>query len=194
MARDSTLDIMREILPFVLLSIVGELIAGSILGRQASFLELIPGVLVLLPAILNLRGVIATAFGARLGTGAHVGVISWDMGLNNDLKQNIYATLILSLTTSCILSLLAYFTSVILGVTGITFFDLFMITVVAGTIAGITQLFITITTALYSHKRGLDPDNITTPILATLGDIVSIICIFGAIRLVLWVKILANIL
>jgi len=36
----------------------------------------------------------------------------------------------------------------------------------------------------YSFKKGLDPDNIVGPSLSTVGDIITLSCIFGVAILI----------
>ena len=57
---------------------------------------------------------------------------------------------------------------------------LILIVILAGIISGIILTFMTIGIIYLVFKRGYDPDNITGPALATFGDIVTMVCIFGS--------------
>ena len=66
--HESLKKIFLQALPFLLLSGVGELFAGVVLQNFLKFIELFPGILVLLPALINLKCAIASSLAARLGT------------------------------------------------------------------------------------------------------------------------------
>jgi cation transporter-like permease len=51
---------------------------------------------------------------------------------------------------------------------------------IAGIISGIILTLLTISIIYLVFKRGYDPDNITGPALATFGDIITMLCIFGS--------------
>ncbi|RKX70244.1 hypothetical protein DRP53_05580, partial [candidate division WOR-3 bacterium] len=68
-------EILIQALPVVILTSVGEFFAGSILGRLHERLELIPGLIILVPAVMDLRGNIGTALGSRLSSALHLGII-----------------------------------------------------------------------------------------------------------------------
>ena len=55
-----------------------------------------------------------------------------------------------------------------------------LIVLIAGVISAIILTLITIGIIYLVFKRGYDPDNITGPALATFGDIITMLCIFGS--------------
>ncbi len=176
--------VLRESLPFFVLATVGELGAGVTLSNVENLYELVPGLLAIIPAVLSMRGSISLALASRIGTGTHLGLISWNQGFNAELKNNIYAALLLSLFLSTVLGAMGYFVSVFLGVQGVSFVQLVLVALIAGMVAGLAQVGVTVFISLYSSRRGIDPDNVTIPILATVGDVVSVLCIFLAVRVV----------
>ena len=66
---------MLQAMPVVIATSIGELFAGSILGKMHERLDLIPGLIILVPAIMGLRGNIGTALGSRLSASLHLGII-----------------------------------------------------------------------------------------------------------------------
>ena len=52
--------------------------------------------------------------------------------------------------------------------------------VLAGTVSGIVLTFLTVFIIYLVFRQGYDPDNITGPALATFGDIVTMLAIFGS--------------
>ena len=60
----------------LLISSGGDLLAGVTLGSIPHTLETLPGLLVLIPAAIGMRGNIFGALGSRLGTAIHTGTFS----------------------------------------------------------------------------------------------------------------------
>ena len=177
-------EMLKQSLPLLIFCGLGGIVAGSTLGVMADILQNIPGLIVVIPAIIALRGNISTAFGSRLGSAYHLGIIDAENMWNNELKQNVIGSLVLSFLISTIIGILAYGTTIL-------FFDvhpdplkLISIVLLAGVISAIILTLMTIVIIFIVFKRGYDPDNITGPALATFGDIVTMFCIFGSAILV----------
>jgi mgtE-like transporter len=176
-------EMVKQSLPLIVFCGLGAIVAGSTLGIMIELLREIPGLIVVVPAIIALRGNISTAFGSRLGSAYHLGVIDANNLWNEELKQNILGSLILSFYVSIIIGILAFITSLILGVYPDPL-KLISIVLIAGVISAIILNLITILIIYLVFKRGYDPDNITGPALATFGDIVTMVCLFGSAILV----------
>lgn len=179
-------DLLKQSLPLLVLLGIGEIFAGTILGGFSSTLRQIPGLLILIPAIISLRGNISTAFGSRLGSAFHLGLISRETFWGDDLRQNVIGSLFLSVVMSVLLGVFAFLTSAALGF-HVNIVQLIIIALIAGVVSGVVQQFIAISVILLAFKRGYDPDNVTGPVLATVGDIITILCMFGAAFLVMGV-------
>jgi mgtE-like transporter len=162
------------------------MVAGLILGNMISYVKLMPGLIVLIPAMLDMRGCIASALAARLGTAIHIGIVGWQPNhkAREELKQNIYASLILTIITSAIIGLLADATCRILNLPTVGPITLTAIAIVGGGLAGVFMISFTCLIAMYSAKRGVDPDNVTIPLLTTLGDIITISCVLATVVLI----------
>ena len=176
-------EMVKQSLPLLVLCGLGGIVAGSTLGVMRDVLLEIPGLIVVIPAIIALRGNISTAFGSRLGSAYHLGIIDADNMWNDELKQNIIGSIILSFITSVIIGFLAYFSSILIGVYPNPL-KLISIVLIAGIISALILTQLTIIIIYGVFKRGYDPDNITGPALATFGDIVTMLCIFGSSVLV----------
>jgi len=178
-------NLVKQSLPLLIFCGFGAVLAGSILGLMNApnpdenlFLR-IPGLLIVIPAIIAMRGNISTAFGSRLGSAYHLGVIDADNLWNEELKQNILGSLILSFFISFFIGILAYTISFILGVSPNPLM-IISIVLIAGILSGLILSLMTIGIIYLVFKKGYDPDNITGPALATFGDIITILCIFGS--------------
>ena len=176
-------EMVKQSLPLIIFCGLGAIVAGSTLGVMTDLLKEIPGLIVIIPAIIALRGNISTAFGSRLGSAYHLGIIDADNLWNDELKQNIIGSLMLSFLVSIIIGILAYGTSILMKVYPNPV-KLISIVLLAGIISGILLTLLTISIIYLVFKRGYDPDNITGPALATFCDIITMLCIFGSAVLV----------
>ena len=91
----------------LLVSSGGDLLAGLTLGALTHTLEQLPGLLVLVPAAIGMRGNIFGALGSRLGTSIHAGTFRLTRRRDTIVGQNILASLALTLSISLALALLA---------------------------------------------------------------------------------------
>ncbi len=177
-------EMLKQSLPLLIFCGLGGIVAGSTLGGMVQIFQKIPGLIVVIPAIIALRGNISTALGSRLGSAYHLGIINAENMWNRELKQNIIGSLTLSFLVSIIVGILAYATTILffninLNPT-VLFVKLTAIVILAGAISSMILTSLTIVIIFVVFKRGYDPDNITGPALATFGDIVTMLCIFGS--------------
>jgi mgtE-like transporter len=80
----------------LMISSLGDLAAGATLGYMTDTLALLPGLMVLIPAAIGMRGNIFGALGSRLGTAMHVGTFELSMRRGSMLRQNLEASLVLT--------------------------------------------------------------------------------------------------
>lgn len=182
----SVRSIVREALPFELVYTVGGVFAGIILVQMIHEIEMIPGLLVLVPAILGMRGNISCTLGSRLGSALHLGLID-RIEHNPELINNVAGSLTLSLIMSIVLGILAHLFTIALGMPSAGILVLVVIAVVAGMSSGLILAVVAVTMTIGTFRYGLDPDNITTPALGTLGDIVTMLMIFGVAKVVIYI-------
>jgi mgtE-like transporter len=168
-------------LPLLILLGIGEIFAGRLFGGMSKLLMDHPGLIVLIPALIGLKGNIDITLGSRLGSAIHLGLISPGNVWNDEMRQNVGAAFVLTAVMTIIAGILAYATSFIIGSDTTDLIQLVIISFTAGMVSGIVLIFITIGIIFISIKFQLDPDNITAPSLATLGDIITIgnILFFG---------------
>ena len=176
-------EMVKQSLPLLIVCGLGGIVAGNTLGAMVNILQNIPGLIVVIPAVIALRGNISTALGSRLGSAYHLGLIDEKNMWNKELKQNIMGSLVLSILMSFIIGVLAYITSLFLNVQPDPL-QLIAIVLLAGGISGLILTFLTVIIIYLVFRRGYDPDNITGPALATFGDVVTMLCIFGSAVLI----------
>src|SRR6266704_7041096 len=80
----------------LLLSSGGDLVAGLTLGAITGTLESLPGLLVLVPAAIGMRGNIFGGLGSRLGTAIHTGTFTLSRRRSTVVGQNVLSSLTLT--------------------------------------------------------------------------------------------------
>ena len=158
----------------LLICAAGGLFAGIILGNMTSILESFPGLMVLIPGAIDMRGNIFGALGSRLGSNLHIGTLSPEFKRSKILSENIISSLILTIVLSVFLAFLAKGFCIIFNFESISLVDFTLISIFAGVFSSIVLLPLTMLISLKSFENGWDPDNITTPIIAAFGDLVTL--------------------
>src|SRR5881392_3835524 len=122
----------------LLLSSGGDLVAGLTLGAITHTLDTLPGLLVLVPAAIGMRGNIFGALGSRLGTSIHTGTFRLSRRADTVVGQNILASLTLTLSISLALAVLAKAVAVGFGLANtISIADFVVISVIGGVISSV---------------------------------------------------------
>ena len=183
----SVSSIVREALPFELIAVVGGIVSGIVLSGMTAEIEMIPGLLVLVPGIMGLRGNISSALGSRLSSSVHMGLVTGYDWRNRELLNNLLGSTILTIIISFFLGILSYLVSTFLGFPTAGLFKLILISVLSGVISGLLLSVVTVVLAIETFRAGLDPDNVDTPAIATIGDILSMIMIFIIARVVIMI-------
>jgi mgtE-like transporter len=169
----------------LLLSSGGDLLAGLTLGAITGTLEALPGLLVLIPAAIGMRGNVFGALGSRLGTSIHTGTFRLSRRLDTLVGQNVAASLALSLSISLVLAVLAKAVSVGFGVAdSISIVDFVVISVVGGMLSSFVVLLVVIAVTAACVRFDLDLDNVQSPLVTAAGDMVTLPGLFGATYLV----------
>lgn len=180
----SVSSIVREALPFEIIATIGGVVAGIIFTGMTKELHLIPGLIVIAPAVLGMRGNISCTLGSRLGTAIHMGLIT-RIDNNPELINNVSGSLLLSFILSIVLGILGHYVTIALGLDSAGALILTLIAVIAGVTSGIILSVVAVLLALGMFKFGFDPDNVVTPAIATIGDIVSMFMLMIAAKVVL---------
>jgi len=160
--------------------------AGILLNYSGDILEkeLMVGILIITPSIMALGGYISSIFSMRLTTALYSGIIEPKIKRSTFIENNFIALFILSVIISVIIGVLSYLIVIWLGSpTNLSIFGFLFLSVVGGLIDFVVCLLATIPIAFISFYKGLDPDNLTTPILNSLSDMFSVISIFIALQL-----------
>ena len=158
---------------------LGGILAGTFIVLYFNVFTRTPiWTLALLPGILSIRGAIGGLFSGRLSTGLHLGTVKPSYAENTrEFYLLFYAIVTLTLESSVVVGLVASLFNVVLW--GATIVDCVSIIVVAISTMGLSIVLIspiTIAVSILSFRRGLDPDVIVYPVMATVADVLVTLC------------------
>jgi len=167
------------------LSISGGTLAGFFLASNAmqNLLKNFPGLLIMVPGFLGLRGNILGAVSARVGTGLHTGLIEPKITLKGDTAINFAASMCLSTFVNTLIAVLAYLVSIMLGMDAVLW-KLMAVGALSGALASVIVGPFTIIFTILVFQKGIDPDSVMGPLVTSVGDITAVICLFLAAILV----------
>ena len=124
---------LRQSLAATLVSSGGDLVAGLTLASISDQLELLPGLIVLVPAAIGMRGNIFGALGSRFGTAIHTGTFSLSRRRDTVVGQNVLASVVLTIFISFALAILARTVAGLFGKTDtISVADFLVISIIGG--------------------------------------------------------------
>src|SRR5947208_2426824 len=160
-------------------------VAGAFLGAITGTLSQYPGLLVLVPAAIGLRGNIFGAFGNRISTTIHAGTFRLSARRETVLGQNILASMVLTVAASLLLALAAKGAAVALGIQhSIPVFDLTTISILGGVLGSIVVLGLTLGITTGAVRYGWDLDNVSAPLVGVLGDVLTLPALYLATFLI----------
>lgn len=168
----------------LMISSVGDLLAGATLGSMTQTLSELAGLMILIPPAIGMRGNIFGALGSRLGTAMNIGTFELSLQKGSMLRQNFEASLLLTVVMSFLMGVMASAIATLLGVEAEPMEVFVFISVVGGVLAGIVLVFINILVADVGFRRGWDIDNFSAPIITAAGDVVTLPMLFLAAFLV----------
>ncbi len=182
--RDTAARAYREALPALAASTVGGLFAGWVLGGMRPELRAVPGLLVLVPALLATRGNVYGALGARLASALHQGLVEPALVPDERVWRAIVAAIANGLAASTFASVAAYVALVGLGRSVAPLPVLVTVALVAGLLSGLALTVAVVSVVFAGYRRGRNPDTLVGPIVTTTGDVFGLAFLVLAVRLV----------
>jgi mgtE-like transporter len=162
---------------------------------MTGMLKALPGLMILIPPAIAMRGNIYSALVSRLGTSMHLGLFSTTLKRGGVLYQNAYTSLVLTLVLSVILGFLAKIAAQVFGMPNVEYLSLhgfILISVIAGLVSGIILLVIALLVSIIGYHRNWDLDNMSSPIITSAGDMMTIPSLLVAALLLLKLEALSN--
>jgi mgtE-like transporter len=157
------------------------LVAGAFLGAFTDTFERYPGLLILVPAAIGLRGNIFGSFGNRLSTAIHAGTFRWSMRREAVLGQNVLGSMVLTMAMSLALAVVAKAIALGLGLEdSIDLLSLSTVSILGGVLGSIVVLGAALGLTAGAVRFGWDLDNVTAPLVSTLGDVLTLPALYLA--------------
>ncbi len=159
------------------------LVTGFTLAAVTDTLALFPGLLLLIPAAIGLRGNVFGPLGSRLSTAIQTGTFTWSWRIDSVLGQNVIGAMASSLVAAVGLAVIADLVAHLPGRSAavasaggepLDIFDFVVVSVFGGTVASVVVLGITLGLAVASVRFGWDLDNVTAPLVSASGDFVTL--------------------
>uniref|UniRef100_A0A0K0FBP4 Divalent cation transporter n=1 Tax=Strongyloides venezuelensis TaxID=75913 RepID=A0A0K0FBP4_STRVS len=186
--QSSYVFLAQVIFPFLVAGL-GMVLAGTLLDivQHWSLFQKVPEIFILVPALLGLKGNLEMTLASRLSTLANTGKID-----DEERKYKILlANVALIQTQAIVVAFLASSIAITLSWISNRYVDwahaclLCASSLTTASFASIVLSIIMIIVILTAKKFNIDPDNIATPIAASLGDLITltILSCFGSFYL-----------
>ena len=162
-----------EILGSQAVSLAGGIVAGTLLAVYTDQLLLLPGIFIMLPGFLEMRGNISGSFSSRISSGLFLGIIRARSPSRKIIRGNLAASFILATAVSLLLGIIAFVFSFFIG--GVVFPEIIILPLIAGVLANAIEIPLTLFATIYLYRKGHDPNNIMGPFITSTGDVISVL-------------------
>ncbi len=156
------------------------LVAGLVLGAGRETITSHPGLLVLIPAAIGMRGSIFGALAARLGTAILIGQYEPVLTRDSFLGRQISAVALLTATTGAEAGVLAWTIGRLLGLATIPVLELVAVSMLAGLASSVVLVGVTMRLAKEAQRRGWAMDDVGAPTITATGDLVTLPALLAA--------------
>jgi mgtE-like transporter len=171
---------LRQGLVALALSTLAGFVAGLTLAHITGTLQELPGLIILIPAAVGMKGTIFGAIGARLGTANVAGLLEPTLRPGTVLQRNVYVAVVTTFSSALWLAVLSVLASAAFGEPSISLWRMATVSIVGGAIGSALILMITLALSVLSYRRGWDLDSVSTPMVTALGDMTTLPSLFLA--------------
>ncbi len=175
MSRHLDVKLIRETLTAMLIALVADSLAGYAMNLSVDVFVAIPGLLMMIPALIDMRGNIYGAFISRLSSSLHLGEVE---SLSDEkVKIGVATTKSLAYSAAMVIGL------VVGGYIGFSTGRWELVVFLPAVIL-VTHLFtasiltpLTAYIGVKTFQKGWNPDNVGVPLISSVGDVVSVVFI-----------------
>jgi len=164
------------------------LVAGGLISIFTPQFKAAPWILALFPPVLTIRGGIGGIFSGNLATMLHIGLIRPQLRKNTSVYYQLISSIfVITLVDTLIMGGVSFLLNLVLGRVSVQHLLIFLVVPpVACVTAMAVSIPLTLMIAIMTFRRGLDPDILVYPILASVNDIVVSTVFAATVFLVLW--------
>ncbi|XP_017147640.1 solute carrier family 41 member 1 isoform X2 [Drosophila miranda] len=172
-----TTILLQVSIPFFLAGI-GTIGAGIVLGKVEKWyvFKNVSELFILVPALLGLKGNLDMCLASRLSTQVNLGNMTSRKNVVRMIVGNIALVQVQAIVASFLVAMFAV--SVGAAMTGEFYFENVMLLTASAMFTATSSCFVLdfvlVAVILFSQKYQLNPDNLATPLAASIGDVVSI--------------------
>ena len=171
-------SVFRMGLVALVIAATADLFAGMFLSSMETYILAIPGMMILVYSAIGMRGNIFGAMGSRLGTSMHMGTFKMSFKKGSILRANIESSIGLTFLISLAMGVIGWAIVTLFNFGSIHIASFVFISMLGGLLAGIVLLGFNLIIARTGFKKNWDVDNITAPLIAAAGDIVTMPMLF----------------
>jgi len=173
-SQDSKSKIVKETFPSEVISIVGSLLAGIILSLLILQFESFAVLILIIPALLSLRGNISGPFIARTSKDLIIGAFN-----KRSWLENVLATYVLSIVTAILIGIFTIFLNLFLiKLQLIPFGVLILIPLISIVITLSVSIPISTLLNYLTFHYGMDPNNVVNPIMTAVDDFFTVVSFY----------------
>lgn len=167
--RKKTVEAYKVTLPSLFTSQLFGLFGGTFLGKYFETIRTqFPGLLVVLPGIMGLRGNVFGSMASRFSTMLYLGELRPSVRERKVLKE-----IILRMVLSLIPVILLWVISVSTGIKK-NALDVLLIVITSTIMVSLILGYFTSFVTIFAFNRGTDPDSIAAPLVASMGDFLTV--------------------
>jgi mgtE-like transporter len=174
----TTRRIVYESLPLLLAVALLSILSGQVLQGHEALLISLPVFLLVVPAFVNQSGDIAAVLASRITTELYTGSTERNILRSDNLWGSILGLVLSSSIGFTFLTMLSEFVALSLGFNTVPFITLWTIIMCSGIITILAVMVVGLVVALFTYRKGLDPDNFSAPVVTTTSDVIGIFLLF----------------
>ncbi len=171
-------------LPVLLALTVVEIGSGLVLQTFEAQLLAHPSLLVLVPVTIGTAGNLGSILASRLSTAFHLGTLSFDP-TDDELAGNALAVVALALTLFPVVGAGAWALTAVTQGTDLGVGTVVLVAFLSGAVLAALAVAVTVGATYAAYHFGLDPDDVVIPVVTNVCDVLGVLVLFGAVRLVL---------
>jgi len=171
--------IVRYGIPLLTFCVCIEIVVGQLLQYgETVLIRQLPIFLISIPVINGIGGNVGSILGAHLASGLHIGSITLDVH-DKEMHHLVITALFMGVLTYVLIAIIIYWTGMFNGLQmNIALLPFVFVITATGCLLICLLSLISVITAFISFRKGIDPDDVVSPVVTTFGDTLGIIFLF----------------